>query len=184
MKLYLILSLLISLITISCSSEPQKTSDKTVLSNNSKNEKHKNMTNAPAPDISLLVEKASKSGNNEDLSILWKATLNLDQWHFITKDTVDINARKPFVGIIDNQPWVFVFTDRIEAQKYATSEGNKGFTDKDGNTHLISMDTDKAIEYILTLQSQGVYGMRINEGNGWFSPIENLNPIIEHVKNL
>ncbi len=44
------------------------------------------------------------------------------------------------------------------------------------------MDTDKAINYILDLNSKGVYGMRINEGNGWFSPFENLQPIIEHIK--
>ena len=46
---------------------------------------------------------------------------------------------------------------------------------------IISMDTQKAIDYILSLNSIGVYGMRINEGNGWFSPIENLTPIINHV---
>ena len=44
------------------------------------------------------------------------------------------------------------------------------------------MDTDKAINYILDLNSKGVYGMRINEGNGWFSPTENLQSIIEHIK--
>ena len=60
---------------------------------------------------------------------------------------------------------------------------NEGFTDSEGSTFIISMDTDKAIKYILELNLKGVYGMRINEGNGWFSPIANLNPIIEHIGN-
>jgi hypothetical protein len=182
MKPHLLSSFLISLVVISCSSDPQKNSNDSLLQDYNKTETTKSMTTKP--DITQLIAKASQSGSNEDLSILWKATLNLDQWHFITKDTIDINARKPFIGVIDNQPWIFVFTDRNEAHKYGTATGNTGFTDKDGNTNIISMDIDKAIEYILESHSQGVYGMRINEGNGWFSPIENLNPIIEHVKNL
>jgi hypothetical protein len=54
--------------------------------------------------------------------------------------------------------------------------------DESGNVLVISTDTQKAVDYLLALASQGVYGLRFNELNGWFSPIENLPAIIQHVK--
>jgi hypothetical protein len=46
---------------------------------------------------------------------------------------------------------------------------------------VISTNTQKAIDYLLALAAQGVYGVRFNELNGWFSPIANLPAIIKHV---
>lgn len=135
----------------------------------------------PTDNIDNLVAKASESGNAEDLTKLWKTFLDLNQWHFITKYKENINDSKPFIGVIDNQPWVFLFSDRQKAREYCLNEGNTGFADSNGGVNVISMETDKAISYILDLHHKGVYGMRINEGNGWFSPIENLKPIIEYV---
>jgi len=132
--------------------------------------------------IDQLVSNATKSESAEDLTKLWKETLNLKQWHFITKYKEELQESTPFIGVIDNQPWVFIFTDRQKAQQYCLNEKNYGFTDSKGSSFIISMDTDKAIDYILDLNSKGVYGMRINEGNGWFSPIANLDSIIEHIK--
>ncbi len=139
------------------------------------------MTQTNNSEISILLAKAENTGDRVDLANLWRAALRLPKWHFLTKHTADLEDRKPFIGIIDNQPWVFVFTDRGEAQKYAADIHNEGFTEKNGEVMIISMDTDKAIDYILALHAKGVYGMRINEGNGWFSPILNLTPIIEYV---
>lgn len=142
----------------------------------------KNQDETINSDIDKLIANATKSGNSEDLTILWRTTLNLKQWHFITKHRDDINDRNPFIGEIENRPWVFLFTDRQKAQQYCTTDGNDGFTDENGGVYIISMDTDKAIDYIFKLYEQGVFGMRINEGNGWFSPIENLKAIIDFVK--
>lgn len=134
--------------------------------------------------IDLLVEKAIKSGNSDDLTKLWSSMLKLKQWNFITKYKTDIQESQPFIGVIDNQPWVFIFTDRDKALQYCLQEGNEGFSDDKGRVYIITMDTEKAIEYVLGLQAKGVYGMRINEGNGWFSPISNLIPIIEYIKKI
>ena len=136
----------------------------------------------PTDSVDKLVAKASELGNADDLTKLWKAFLNLKQWHLITKYKENIDDCKPFIGIIDNQPWVFLFSDRQKATQYCLNEKNTGFTDPQGGVYIISMETDNAIIYIIVLHLKGVYGMRINEGNGWFSPIENLNAIIEYVK--
>jgi hypothetical protein len=181
--------ILIGLILISCNSKENK-SKNLDLTNDTLENSHLNNNNSAqkmndtnfTDNIDLLVANATKSGNADDLTKLWSATLKLKQWHFIAKYKEDIQETKTFIGVIDNQPWVLIFTDRQKAQQYCHQKGNEDFTDNKGNVRIISMDTDRAINYILDLQSKGVYGMRINEGNGWFSPIANLKAIIEYVK--
>lgn len=181
--------ILIGLSLTSCNSKKTKLTDSDLTVNSledtkieSNNSTKKMDETNMAENIDLLVADAAKSGNSDDLTKLWKATLNLKQWHFITKYKSDIQNSRPFIGVIDNQPWVFVFTDRQKAQQYCLNEKNDGFTDTKGSAFIISMDTEKAVNYVLDLHSKGVFGMRINEGNGWFSPIENLTAIIDHIK--
>lgn len=133
-------------------------------------------------DIDALLEKAKTSGQTEDLTVLWKAALSLPQWHFITRQTASLEDRKPFVGVLDGKPWAFVFTDRQRAQEYARTIPGGGFVDASGNVLVISTETQKAVEYLLALAAQGVYGVRFNELNGWFSPLQNLSAILQHVQ--
>ncbi|MDU0370852.1 hypothetical protein ACFPAF_10640 [Hymenobacter endophyticus] len=140
------------------------------------------MHSSTSQEIDLLLEKAKSSGKTEDLAALWKAALELPQWHFITRQTANIEDRKPFVGVLDNKPWIFVFTDRQRAQEYARTITGGGFVDESGNVLVMSTDTPKAIDYLLALTSQGVYGVRFNELNGWFSPLQNLPAILQHVQ--
>ncbi|RYG52258.1 MAG: hypothetical protein EOO01_06880 [Chitinophagaceae bacterium] len=137
--------------------------------------------NMQSTEIDQLVQAASRSGRPEDLSSLWKATLNLPQWHFITKVQDSTADRKPFIGVIENKPWVFVFTDRNKAQLYGAAPPNTGFVDSSGSVLVISMETNKAIDYVMGLHQAGVYGIRLNEGNGWYAPLEQLPAIIQFV---
>ncbi|SHL24653.1 hypothetical protein [Hymenobacter psychrotolerans] len=139
------------------------------------------MDSSAPNDIDLLLQKAKSSGNTEDLSALWKAVLSLPQWHFITRQTANIEDRKPFVGVLDGKPWAFVFTDRQRAQEYARTIPGGEFVDASGNVLVISTETPRAVDYLLALAAQGVHGVRFNELNGWFSPLANLPAIIRHV---
>jgi len=185
------LIVIIGLIVTSCNSK-ENNSKKTDVTNDSFKNSQMNNNNSIQQmndtnfidNIDLLFANFEKSESMDDLTKLWSATLKLKQWHFITKHKIDIQERRPFVGIIDNQPWVFIFTDRQKARQYCVQEGNEGFTDDKGSVYVISMNTDRAIDYILDLQSKGVYGMRINEGNGWFSPIANLEAIIQYIEKV
>ena len=167
----------------SCVEQTNKTTGSNSKSDTNSLNQINNMKESDIVSIDSLVKIASTSGKQEDLTILWEATLNLPEWHFLTKNRENVQDRQPFIGIIDGKPWVFVFTDRKTAQEYGTHSGNSGFTDKDGSVMIISQKTEKAIEYILSLQKHGVYGIRINELNGWFSPIENLPAIIGYTKS-
>lgn len=128
--------------------------------------------------IDELRNKAKESGKPEDVYQLWHAALSLDEWHFIAKYRENIQEIQPFLGVVDNAGWAFIFTDTDKAQEYVRTTVNEGFLNPDGGTTIISMKTENAIKYLLKLESEGVYGVRFNELNGWFAPIHELPVII------
>lgn len=134
-------------------------------------------------NIDELKKIAEKSGQIEDLEKLWQATLSLDKWFFIAKHNENKNDISPFLGLIDNVGWAFVFTDLTKAKEYALHSGNNGFVDSEGNPIIIQMDITESINYLMSLKSQGVYGVRINELDGWFSPLDNITAIINSINN-
>jgi len=129
-------------------------------------------------NIDELTNKAKESGKPEDIYKLWHVALSLDEWHFIAKYNENIQDIKPFLGVVDDAGWAFVFTDKDKAQEYAKTTINEGFLDPKGSAIIISMKTESAIKYLLSLKSGGVHGVRINELNGWFAPLHDLPVII------
>lgn len=135
--------------------------------------------NNPEINFDKLVEQARTSGNSTDLEILYKSFLNLEQWVFIISKNCDIEDAKPFIGVFEEQPWLYVFTDSLKADYYAKLFGN--FHSKDGNTLVLKMTRTSSLNMTKELSKLGVYGIRINEGeNGWFCSIEGFFEIINH----
>jgi len=151
---------------------------------NSKTSNSKEVTGKPTAynseiNFDKLVEKARTSGSSADLEILYKSFLKLDNWAFIVSKNCDIEQAKPFIGVIDNQPWLYVFTDSKKADQYAKIFGN--FHTKDGNTLVLKMSRDGSLNMTKELGQRGVYGVRINDGeNGWYCTIQELFGIISH----
>jgi hypothetical protein len=132
-------------------------------------------------DIDSLVEKARNSGSIEDLNTLYSALLDLDEWNYIVSNNCKIEEAKPFIGIVDDKPWLFVFTDRLKADQYAKTFGN--FLESNGNTLVLSMNLSNSLNMIQQLHDKGVYGIRINEGeNGWFIDVQGLFNIKNYLK--
>lgn len=131
-------------------------------------------------DFDSLVEKARDSGQIEDLNTLYSAFYNLENWSFIVSNNCTIEEAKPFIGIVEDKPWLFVFTDSKKADIYAKTFGN--FLEKDGNTLVLRMTAQDSLDLIKTLGERGVVGLRINESdNGWFTDIPGLFNIKNHL---
>lgn len=138
-------------------------------------------TNPSGINFDKLVEQARTSGKSADLEILYKSFLRLDQWVFIVSNNCEIENPKPFIGVIEDKPWLYVFTDSLKANYYAKLFGN--FHNKDGNTLVLKMKRANSLNMAKELNQRGVYGVRINEGeNGWFCSIPELFGIINHFK--
>tara|TARA_R110001583_G_scaffold51483_1_gene160690 strand:- start:1587 stop:2033 length:447 start_codon:yes stop_codon:yes gene_type:complete len=125
-------------------------------------------------DFDSLVERA-RSGDPEQLTYLYAAFLNLDNWTYLASGN-DPEKPKPYIGEVDGQPWIFIFTDSIKASEFDQNP--------DGRTKVIKMDVDSSLHLIYKLNERGVYGIRVNEGeNGWFCSIAELPNIIGYIKN-
>ena len=107
----------------------------------------------------------------------------METWFFIAKHKDNKNDVSPFLGLIDNVGWAFVYTDLSKAEEYAKHSGNDGFLDSEGNPIIIRMNIIESLNYLMSLKRQGVHGVRINELDGWFSPLENIPAIINSINS-
>ena len=135
----------------------------------------------PETNFDELVAKARTSGDAADLSSLYKAFFQLKEWTFIVSNNCTIDNAKPFIGVFEEQPWLYVFTDSKKADIYARLFGN--FLTNDGSTYIIKMSRASSLDMVNELNKRGVFGVRINEGdNGWFSTIPGLFEIKDYLK--
>lgn len=114
-----------------------------------------------------------KPSEREDLMNLWSAFFKLDEWLFIVDASQPSLEPSPFIGTIENRPWLFVFTDSERALEFAKKFN---LTDKNGECLYMSLSPNSILKNLPFKQT--VDGIRINEGpHGWFSPLENLEQI-------
>ena len=124
-------------------------------------------------DFDSLVEKAKATNEVNDLNNLYLKFFELNVWNYIVPKNCSIEEAKPFIAVLDDKPWLFVFTDEKKADKYAKTFG--GFHENNGNTFIVKLTKEESLNMIKHLHEKGVIGLRINEGeNGWFTDIPGL----------
>ena len=127
-----------------------------------------------------LVSNVRNTNSYEDLEALYTAFFALEEWTFIVSKESSFEDAKPFIGVIDEKPWIFVFTDGMKATQYAQAAGS--FMERDGNTVVIRMSREAGMNYVKAIQEIGAYGIRFNEGeNGWFVDIPGLFRIDDYL---
>lgn len=130
----------------------------------------------------LLVANARSSNNTENLDALYGAFFALNEWNFIVSQASSMEDARPFIGLVDEKPWLFVFTDGVKAQQYAKAAG--GFLEQDGNTVILRMEAENSMDIARQLNERGVYGIRVNEGeNGWYFDIPGMFQIHDYLAN-
>lgn len=122
-----------------------------------------------------------KAAEREDLENLWTAFFKMENWIFIVDASKNPMDTKPFIGFIEERPWLFAFTDSEKAHEFGAKFG---LLDKNKNCIYLSLTPDASRKMISDVSDQ-VDGLRINEGpHGWFSPTENIQSIYKHLKSL
>lgn len=120
-----------------------------------------------------------KPADREDLSNLWEAFFKLENWIFMVDASQTTESPKPFIGFIDERPWLFVFTDSQKAYDFAKQYE---LLDKKGECLFLSLNPESARKMLKSGEGQ-VDGIRINEGvHGWFAPNSNIDLIYDHLK--
>jgi hypothetical protein len=144
---------------------------------------------AEAPPISI-----------DDLDKLWAAFLRLEEWIFLVQ-SVPGRDPFPFIGRLDDQLWMFLFTDHERLRRFADA---RGLLDAELNAHFITMSPVQSIDWLTRLheaqqnpepgatagvanseRTPPIYGIRVNEGpHGWYAPLESLPAIYGHLEEL
>lgn len=128
-------------------------------------------TAPPRPDFDALCTSArSDPASDEAQSRLWAAVFTLPELHFVARGEMpDI---RPFVGVVQDKPFVMMFTDDARAHKYAVDSKLESGA---GAFGVITTSRDAAMKMVMNLARQGVYGIMINPGeNGFFAPAGNV----------
>lgn len=134
-------------------------------------------------NFDLLVKTARDSGNSKDLTILYSSLFNIKDICFVISKNSNLNEPKPFIGIVDNAPSLFAFTDIKKAKEFVDLDPENFYTANDGNAFILKTDIESFVNMTNQLALNGVYGVRFNEGeNGWFISIQNLMEIYQMCK--
>lgn len=138
-------------------------------------------------DFDALARKTIESGGAiEDLNELYGAAFALENWHFIARG--EFPNVSPYVAAnaeyADGQYMVRAFTDTVRLQRFA-KENN--LTGADGSALVLSIPTNKAVEFLEQFIAHGVHGIWFNsdtESDGFFVPLKQLRPIKTHLEKL
>ncbi|HEX9962318.1 MAG TPA: hypothetical protein VGB00_15395 [Pyrinomonadaceae bacterium] len=138
-------------------------------------------------DFDALTLKTEQSNHAmEDLNNLYGAAFSLSEWHFIARG--EFPNVSPYVAsnaqYADSLPMVRAFTDTNRLQRFAR-ENN--LTDADGGALILSIPTEKIVEYLEQFISDGVYGIWFNSdtgSKGFYVPLKQLRPIKEHLERI
>jgi hypothetical protein len=104
-----------------------------------------------------LVQYGKRSGGIVDVLSIWNKIIQLPKLYFVCTHRENIQETTPFVGLIDNTPWVFVFTSDEKAKTFALE------TFPGEEFSVLIQNTEDAIRTILSFKLDGVFGVRIND---------------------
>lgn len=134
----------------------------------------------------LARKTVQSNGAMDDLNTLYGHAFALQKWHFIARGKLPEVG--PYVAsnadFADGKPMVRAFTDTDRLQRFV-KENN--LADADGSHQILSIPTDKIIDYLEQFISEGVHGIWFNsdsESDGFFVPLKQLRPIREHLEKL
>ena len=141
-------------------------------------------------DFDALARKAKESnGSIEDRDTLYLNVFALPQWHFIARGQFpDVN---PYIAsnpqVAGGQHMIRAFTDTDRLRRFAKENNLIGTDVGKEDVSVLSVPTDKIVDYLEQFISYGVHGIWFNSDNqsdGFFAPLEQIRPLQEHLKNL
>lgn len=134
------------------------------------------------PDFLRLSEKANgPTATIEDKSVLFSSFFRLEKWLFICSKENSFPNPRPFITNIDDQSWIFAFTDSNMVTEFAKLNPEQ-FPTGTGGVEFLSLSVKDALKMLTDMKSDGLFGMHINYGlPGWYVPVAGLPGIMKHL---
>lgn len=130
-----------------------------------------------AREVQDYVAQAKQEPTTENLEALWRAVFLLQGWYFLPSRSGDGPAF-PTVIMVDEKPWVLVFTNVRRLKAFARAAGR---VNPDGSTPMLVLDPGSATDQILA-QSQQLGGAIFNPDaeDTFRAPIQALEAYAHH----
>lgn len=106
-----------------------------------------------------IVQYGKKRGSIVDVLSIWNKILQFPKLYFVCTQKENIQDSTPFVGLIDNAPWAFLFTSREKAKAFALE------TFPGEEFGVLERNSEDAIKTILSFRTEGVFGVRVNDND-------------------
>lgn len=141
---------------------------------------------AKAPDFRKLAARAfpeQQPGEKEDLNALWRATLDLEAWHFFVHPE-DAGDPYPFITVEGGKRCAFAFTSMDIAQSFAFANGF--VKEEESGVFCIGMKLPGAIDWIERAGANGELEIvHFNFGSpGWYCPVAQFRPISRYLNRF
>ncbi|SDS01940.1 hypothetical protein [Microlunatus soli] len=115
---------------------------------------------------------------------LWQAAFALERWWFVARGVgpdgelgADVG---PFIGVIEDKPFLMAFSSGQRARQFAVQAGVAGAED---DAYVLATEPQDFLSAVPSYQQQGVFAITFDHGTtGFFAPLANLQPIWEHVR--
>ena len=130
-------------------------------------------------DFDALSAEGKRTQSQAAMAQLWAAVYALPSWYFVIRP--ERQPVSPFVGVVDNQPFLMAFTDKQRADQFARRQG---FVDAAGATSILATSVQGMVQNADDYRAQGVFGILFNDGpNGFFAPLTNLAPMWQYFQD-
>lgn len=127
------------------------------------------------PDFDKLAERTQQDKTKESLDALWGAVYALEDWYMIAAGEPPNVG--PFIGVIEDKPFVFVFT---EPEKAAEAAKNRGLVDKNGDPHLLAIPVAGFVKTVETYLEKGIFGVYFNDcKNAFYTPLTDVKSMFQ-----
>jgi hypothetical protein len=121
-------------------------------------------------DFDKLVQRTQQEKSRESLDALWGAVYAMENWYMIAAGEPPNVG--PFIGVMEDKPFVFAFT---EPEKAAESAKSHGLVDKNGDPHLLAIPVAGFARTVDTYIEKGVFGILFNDGeNAFYTPLTDI----------
>lgn len=107
-----------------------------------------------------LISEVKKNGNGEEVFKIWEKVFGLEKWNFISTYKEDIQQIQPFIGVLNNEPWLFMFTSKEKANEFAKTDNR--FQGPNGETYVISQPIENSFKMFEQVENNGVVGVMVN----------------------
>lgn len=104
---------------------------------------------------------------------LWKEVFQLPHWYFLARKTQP--TVEPFFALIDNKPWLCVFSDPERLYEFASLQGIVQFPGQE--VDVFSLDSVKGFAYALQYLKTDIHGVWFDLPQGFNAPLATFRDI-------